>query len=286
MIPDTFTYKRAESIDHAITLLEESGGEAKLMAGGHSLLPMMKIRLTSLGEIIDISGLSNLKGVHEENGRLYVGSLMTHHDVANNELIHERLPVLSEAAAEVGDIQVRNRGTIGGNLAHADPGSDLPAVAIAFGAQFHLVTPEGEQTLDADSFFFGPLITAMPEDGVMTSISFQLPPQGSRMTYMKYAHPATGYAVVGLAVSVHQQNDGTVDDVRIGVNGPADIPYRATTAEDQLKHMPLTTEHMLSAAQQVAHDEEMGEDMFASRAYRKQLCYVYAKRALEKLAAM
>lgn len=283
MIPDAFAYEKADSIDHAISLLEESGGEAKLMAGGHSLLPMMKIRLTSMEKLIDISGLQDLKGVHTENGRLYVGALLTHKEVSTDPVIQEHLPVLSEAAAVIGDLQVRNRGTIGGNLAHADPGSDLPAVASAFDAQFHVITPDGEETLPAEAFFFGPLITALPENSVMTSISFAIPPEGARSTYLKFAHPATGYAVIGVAAAVRQSSSGSLDYVRIGINGPADVPYRARSAEEVLQSGSLSEENIKAAARQVAADEEMGEDMFASPEYREQLCYVYTSRALNRL---
>lgn len=283
MISEAFDYARAESVEDAVRLLEESGGEAKVLAGGHSLLPLMKIRLTTLGKLIDIGQIRDLKGIRKENGRLVVGALTTHKEVANDPLVHRELPVLAEAASQIGDIQVRNRGTVGGNLAHADPASDLPAVAMALDAQFEVEGPDGKETLAAEEFFFGPLITAMPENSIMTSVSFAIPPEGAKSTYLKYAHPATGYAVIGVAAAAGKAADGTVDYVRVGITGVGDAAFRAEATEQMLLGNKPTGELIREAASQAAKGQEMGSDLFASEEYRRHLCSVYTARALNQL---
>lgn len=284
MIPSTFEYTRAGSVEEALRLLEEAGGEAKLLAGGHSLLPMMKMRLTSPGKLIDIGQLGELRGIRREGDRLVVGALTTHRQVASDSLVREHIPVLAEAAARIGDLQVRNRGTVGGNLAHADPASDLPAVAFALEAELEVQSPDGKQTFSADEFFLGPLITALPENGLLTSVSFALPPEGAKSTYVKYLHPASGYAVVGVAAVVGTGEDGTVNFARIGVTGASDTAYRAEEVEQALLGKKLTEEVIREAAALVAEGREMNEDLFASGDYRRHLLQVYTARALRKLS--
>ncbi|MEW9031326.1 MAG: xanthine dehydrogenase family protein subunit M [Planifilum fimeticola] len=283
MIPSTFEYARAGSVEEALRLLKEAGGEAKLLAGGHSLLPMMKIRLTSPGKLIDIGQLRELRGVRRDGDRLVVGALTTHRQVAGDPLVREHLPVLAEAASQIGDLQVRNRGTVGGNLAHADPASDLPAVAVALEAELEVQSPDGKQTFGADGFFLGPLITALPEDGLLTSVSFAIPPEGVKSTYVKYPHPASGYAVVGVAAALGTGADGTVNYARIGITGASDTAYRAEAAEQALLGKKPTEEAIREAAARAADGREMNEDLFASSDYRRHLVQVYTARALRKL---
>lgn len=283
MIPSAFDYERAESVEHAIQLLQESGGEAKLLAGGHSLLPLMKLRLSSPAKLVDIGRIQELRGISRAGDRIVVGALTTHAAVAHDATIGETLPVLAEAASQIGDLQVRNRGTVGGNLAHADMASDLPAVALALDAQFTAQTSAGTQTISVEDFFLGPMTTAMPENGILTAVSFAVPPSGAKSVYEKYPHPASGYAVVGVAAVVGLDSEGRVNYVRIGVTGAADVPYRAYAVEEQMMGQPFTAELAASAAKHAADDGSISEDLFASEDYRRHLCSVMAERALTRL---
>lgn len=285
MIPSAFAYERASSVQEAIELLRASDGEGKLIAGGHSLLPMMKLRLTSPGTLIDISGIEGLRAVKVMGDRLSVGALLTHYQIMTNPLVRERLPILAETASQIGDLQVRNRGTIGGNLAHADPASDLPAVALALDAQFQVMSAQGTETFSSEDFFLGPLITALPEDSILTSVSFHIPSAHARGAYEKFAHPASGYAVVGVAAVV-TVSDGVVEDIRVAVTGAGDMPYRAQAVEEALTGKPLTREHIAAAAMFAAKDGMMADDLFASAQYRAHLCSVYVKRALLRVAGL
>ena len=209
--------------------------------------------------------------------------MTTHAEVAKDALVQRVLPALAEAAARIGDIQVRNRGTVGGNIAHADPASDLPALAVAFDAKINVRGVDGDTTFIADEFFLGPLITALPENSILTSISFAVPPEGTRSTYVKYPHPATGYAVVGVAAAVRQADDGTIAYARVGITGVADTAFRAEAVEQSLVGNVPTETLIREAAEKASVGQEMGSDLFASEEYRRHLCTVYTERALGKL---
>ncbi|MFT9846894.1 FAD binding domain-containing protein [Aneurinibacillus sp. REN35] len=283
MIPSTFDYVRAKTIEDAIKLLAESEGEGKLIAGGHSLLPLMKFRLTSPGKLIDISRIAELRGVKEENDRLVVGALTTHRELIHDPLVAEHIPVLAETARQIGDIQVRNRGTVGGNIAHADPAADLPGVALALEAEVEVQDEDGREWVSVDGFFFGPLLTAMPETGVLTAVSFVIPPSHTKSTYVKYAHPASGYAVAGVCAIAGKNASGKVDYIRIGINGVSDVAYRTASVEEALQGQEATEENIRKAAALAANDGEMGGDLFASEEYRRHLCTVYTERALKQV---
>lgn len=283
MIPAKFDYVRAISVDQAIQLLQESDGEGKLLAGGHSLLPLMKFRLTEPGTLIDISRIAELKGVRKEGDRLIVGALTTHHEVANHLLIQEHIPVLAETARQIGDIQIRSCGTIGGNIAHADPAADLPAAAMALDAEMMIQGPEGEELMSIDQFIIGPLLTMLPENSIVTNISFEVPPVHTKSIYLKYFHPASGYPVIGVAAVAGVNAEGMIDYIRVGITGVGDMAYRATSVEQALlKQIP--SESVIESASGLAGEEgEMGSDLFASAEYREQLCKVYTARALKSI---
>ncbi|MFD1705356.1 FAD binding domain-containing protein [Siminovitchia sediminis] len=283
MIPANFDYVRAESVDHAIQLLQESDGEGKLIAGGHSLLPLMKFRLTEPGTLIDISRISELKSVKKEGDRVVVGAMVTHRDAANDPVIKEYIPSLASAAGQIGDMQVRNRGTVGGNIAHADPAADLPAPAIVLDAQITIQGEDGEETMDLDSFILGPLITMMPENSVVTKVSFAIPPSHTKQTYLKYFHPASGYPVVGVAAVAGTDEDGKIDYIRVGITGAGDKVFRATSVEEALMGQVPSESVIDSASGLAADDGDMGSDLFASEEYREQLCRVYTARALKSV---
>lgn len=283
MIPAKFDYVRAESVDHAIQLLKESDGEGKLIAGGHSLLPLMKFRLTEPGILIDISRISELKGVKKEGGRVVVGAMVIHRDAANDPVIKEYIPSLASAASQIGDMQVRNRGTVGGNIAHADPAADLPAPAIVLDAEITIQGEDGEDTMDLESFILGPLITMMPENSIVTKVSFAIPPSHTKQTYLKFFHPASGYPVVGVAAVAGTDANGKVDYIRVGITGAGDKVFRATSVEEALLGQIPSESVIDSASGLAADDGDMGSDLFASEEYREQLCKVYTARALKSV---
>lgn len=283
MIPAKFDYVRAESIEQAIQLLQESDGEGKLIAGGHSLLPLMKFRLTEPGKLIDISRISELKGVRKEGDRVVVGAMTTHREAANDSVIKEYIPVLAEAARQVGDIQIRNRGTVGGNIAHADPAADLPAAAIVLDAELTIQGEDGEEAMGLDDFIIGPLITMMPENGVVTNVTFAIPPSHTKSTYLKYFHPASGYPVVGVAAIAGTGKDGVIDYIRVGITGAGDKVFRAEAVEQALMGQKPSDAVIDSAAGLAAEDGDMGSDLFASEEYREQLCKIYTARALKSI---
>ncbi len=282
MIPQAFAYRRASSVAEAIAILQEDSG-AKLLAGGHSLLPLMKMRLANPATLVDISGVKELRGIQRVGDEMVIGALTTHAEVAKHPLIRTHLPALAEAAARIGDLQVRNRGTIGGNLAHADPSSDLPAVAIAYDARLTVMGPAGRDVLAAEDFFLGPMVTALPDGQVISSVAVPIPASNTRSAYVKCPHPASGYAVVGVAAAVAVSADGTVEHARISVTGAADCAYRARQVEEALVGKTASLETVHEAAQYAAEDGWIGSDVYASEEYRRHLCCVYTKRVLQKV---
>ncbi len=281
MIPSAFAYERAESVDHAIRLLQAAGSDAKLIAGGHSLLPVMKLRLATPQTIVDLGRIEELKKIVEGVDEVVVGALATYARVTRDPLVLEKIPLLAEVARTVGDIQVRNRGTIGGSIAHADPAADVPAVAIALDATIHAATPEGPASFTMDEFVIGPLTTSLPENSLVTSIAFSVPPDGARTAYEKFSHPASGYAVVGVA-AVLRVTEGAIDYARVAITGAGDLAYRAHAVERALLGRPANDESLRAAAACAAQDGEMAEDLFASSPYRAHLCQVYTLRALRR----
>lgn len=283
MIPSKFDYVRASSIDEAIQKLQESNGEGKLIAGGHSLVPLLKFRLSEPGVLIDISRISELKGVQKLGDRLNIGALATHSQVANDPIVQENIPVLSETVRQIGDLQVRNRGTIGGNIAHADPAADLPAAAFVLDAKINIHGEDGPETMNVEDFIVGPLITMLPENSILTSISFAVPPSHTKSIYLKFSHPASGYPVVGVAAVAGVGENNVIDYIRIAITGVGDVAYRASSVEDKLIGEPLSETILYEAAQFAAEDGEMASDLFTTEEYRRHLCKVYTERALNSL---
>lgn len=283
MIPAKFDYKRAKTVEEAVQLLKDSDGEGTILAGGHSLLPLLKFRITEPGLLVDISKIEGLKGARIEEDRLVVGALTTHYDVSKDELILDKIPALAKAASVIGDLQIRNRGTIGGNLAHGDPVADYPAVAIALDASLKVVSEDGEEDIPLEGFVLGPLITSIPETGIVTEVSFELPPAHAKQTYVKFFHPATAYPVVGVAVIAGVDEKNEIDFIRVGITGVGDVAYRAEEVEDALEGQTPSAELIDEAAQLAAEDGDMGEDLFASEEYREHLTKVFVKRALKEV---
>lgn len=281
MIPTEFEYQRASSIDDAISLLQQSGGEGKFLAGGHSLIPLMKLRLSEPGILIDISRIDQLKGIRETNGKLSVGAATTHTEVAESDLIKRLCPVVAEAAGEIGDPQVRNRGTLGGSLAHSDPAADYPAVMVALDAEIHIKGPGGWRTVNAGDFFQGMFTVDLAEDEIIAGAQFA-PIQSA--AYVKLHQKASHYAIVGVAVAL--EKDGNVcRSARVGLTGASTHAQRLTNVEAMLAGRELTQAN-IDAAAAVAGDglEDVNSDIHASEAYRRAMVKVFTRRAIEQAA--
>lgn len=282
MIPESFDYHAPTSLEEAVKLYDEAGGEANLLAGGQSLVPAMKLRLSTPTAVIDLNGIDGLAGVREDDGVLIIGAMTRHHDIATCGLIKEQCPVLSAAAGQIGDVQVRNRGTIGGSLAHADPASDLPAAILAADAEVKVVSSNGERIIAASDFFVELFTTALEPGELITEIRCA-PFDGAGGTYLKLEQKASGFAVVGVAAKV-ASDGGTVSDVAVGVTGLAGFAYRATAVEDMLRGGSNDDESLAAAAAHVADGVEANEDLHASAEYRVHMAKVLTRRALAAAA--
>ena len=281
MFPSSFDYSRPTTLDEAIQLLQASQGKAKLLAGGHSLLPLMKLRLAEPAKLIDIGRLKDtLAYVRRDNGQVAVGALTTHHTLETSSELREAVPVVAEAAALIGDVQVRNRGTIGGSLAHADPTADLPAVMLALDAQFLARGPGGQRVIPAAEFFVDLLTTALNPDEILVEVRLPTRAAGTGAAYRKFEQPASGYALVGVAAFVRLEGD-TLAEARIGVTGASTRPYRAMAVETALVGKAATPETLTEAARHATDGVEVAGDIFAAPDYRAHLATVFARRALE-----
>ena len=285
MYSEPFDYYRARSVADAHQLLAAHPG-AKLLAGGHSLVPLLKLRLAAPPAVIDIGRIPELRGVTRAGNDIRIGALTTHAELAASAELHSAAPALAEAAAKIGDPAVRNRGTIGGNVAHADPASDLPAVLVALGARVLVAGPKGERTIQAEAFFTGIMATALADDEVLLALQVPAATQGQGSAYEKFSHPASRYAVVGAAALVTLK-DGMCSAARVALGGLLPNARRATAVEKALVGQAATDEVIATAATQVAADlgtEVMG-DIFASAAYRSAVAPVFVKRAIAAAVA-
>ena len=274
MIPARFDYEVARSVDEAVELLGRE--DAKLLAGGHSLLPLMKLRLARPALLVDIGRLEELSYVRDAGERLAIGGLTRHHDLAADPLVQEHCPILSHAAGLVGDPQVRHRGTIGGSVAHGDPASDLPTILTALDADLVVRGPGGEQTIPAAEFFRGVFETALGPQDVLTEIRIpKLGPAG--WSYVKFVRRAQDWATVAVAAVVRRSN-GTIDEAAIALTNMGPTPVRARAAEGALK----TVNDVKAAADVVAQESDPPSDTSGSAEYRRHLATVLAGRALEE----
>lgn len=280
MIPAAFDYYRPGTVDEAVQLLS-SHEDAKLLAGGHSLIPLMKLRLAEPAVLVDIGALRGLAGIREADGQIVIGALTTHHMLESSELLRSKAQVVAEAAAQIGDVQVRNRGTIGGSLVHADPGADLPAVMLALDATLVLRGPSGERTVPARDFFVEMMTTAAQPDEILTEVRLAALPQGSGSAYEKFPNPASGYSIVGAAAIVQLDGTGACQDVRLGISGAGPMPLRASAAEAALRGQPAAPEAIQRAASAASEGIDALEDIHASSAYRLHLAQVMSRRALQ-----
>ena len=274
MQPANFDYYRASSIDEAESLCK-ANADASFLAGGHSLIPAMKLRLSEPGSLVDIAGINDLKGISKDGDTIHIGALTTHAEVESSNLVKDACEALAEAACMIGDPQVRNRGTIGGNVAHADPASDYPGILMALGAK--IIT--SGRTIAVEDFFTGLFETALNDGEVITEIQVPVLGNGSGAAYAKFFNPASRYAVVGVGAVV-SLDSGSCTSCRIGVTGASDHAFRASAAEDVLTGSDLGDDVIADAAAKAADGQDMLSDLVASADYRNHLCSVILKRAV------
>lgn len=284
MFPAAFDYVCATSIAEAVRFLNEHQDEAKVLAGGQSLIPLLKLRLASPQFVLDIGRLEELRGIRESDGAIEIGSLVRHMELEASELLARSCPLLPETAAEVGDLQVRNRGTFGGSLAHADPAADFPAAVLALDAKLTAASVEGQRVIAAQDFFVDLMTTALRPNEILTSI--QVPKLGPRTgsAYVKMHQQASGFAIVGVACLLTLDARGKVEDARVGITGVASVPYRARKVEERLRgHVP-DARAIAHAAAAATDGVEPSSDIHASAEYRTDLAAIYTRRSLEKAA--
>jgi carbon-monoxide dehydrogenase medium subunit len=277
MFPAKFAYAAPNSLEEALGLLQDP--EAKILAGGHSLLPLMKLRLAQPSLLVDLGRIPGLAYIRREDGVLAIGAMTTYRDIERSDDVHQAAPVLAEATHEVGDPQVRAKGTLAGALAHADPAGDLPAVALALGGSIRAVGSGGERDLDLDSFFVDMLTTALQEKEIIREVRLRAQPAGAGAAYQKFDQPASHYALTGVCAVVTLSN-GAIASARIGVTGVATKAYRPTAVEQALAGKPVDEEAVKAAVQTVADGIDVQGDIHASPEYRAHLARVLTRRAV------
>jgi carbon-monoxide dehydrogenase medium subunit len=283
MYPATFEYHRPGSVDEAVRLLSTHKDDAKVLAGGHSLVPLMKLRLSTPKHVIDLRKISGLAGIREDGGALVIGAMTTHYAIESSAPVKSKCPVLSEAAAMIGDPQVRNWGTIGGSIAHADPAADWPAVVLALGAEIKVTGPKGARTIKADDFFKDVMTTALGADEVLTEIRIPVPAAGSGTAYAKHPHPASRFAVVGVAAIV-TASGGRCQAASVAITGVGSKASRAKGVEAALQGKALDAASIAAAAEKAADGIQMSADLQGSVEYKQHLTRVFTRRALEAAA--
>jgi carbon-monoxide dehydrogenase medium subunit len=280
MFPASFEYHRAASVKEALSMLQQYGEEGKILAGGHSLIPLMKLRLAQPGHLVDIGGIRELASIREEGGRVVVGGLVTHHAVEGSAVVRAKLGMLAECASVIGDVQVRNRGTLGGSLAHADPAADYPAAVLALEAEIKIEGAGGSRVVKADEFFVDLMTTAVMPGELLTEVAFVPVPPGTGCTYVKHRQPASGFAMVGVAALVRLDPQGNCDRVRVGITGLGPKPFRAKAVESALQGK-APAQAIGAAATHAAEGIDALSDLHASAEFRAELARVYTRRALE-----
>ena len=282
MIPTEFEYERATSLDDAIARLQAAGAAGKLIAGGHSLVPLMKLRLSEPAVLIDIAHIPDFAGIREAGGLIEIGAGATHHDVATSALLRERCPVVADTAGVIGDPQVRNRGTLGGSLAHADPAADYPAAMLAVDADLHLKGHGGWRVVKARDFFQGFFTVDLADDEILTKVTFA-PTAAS--AYAKLHQRASRFAIVGVAAALDAA-DGVIRSARVGLTGAAACPSRLARVEAALQGQPATAETAAAAVRGAADGvDDLNADIHGSAEYRRAMILVFTRRALDAALA-
>jgi aerobic carbon-monoxide dehydrogenase medium subunit len=280
VIPPEFEYTAPESLEAAIGALADGGEDAKLLAGGHSLIPLMKLRLAAPSLLVDLRKVPGLHGVQRDNDTVRIGAMTRHAELQ----VDDSLGLVARAAGTIADQQVRNRGTIGGSLAHGDPASDLPAVLLALEGSVTAQGPSGQRSIAADELFSDYLTTALAPDEVMTEVRVPAP-NGWGFGYQKFNRRREDWAMVGVCALVRKAGDGSCEDVRIGLTNMGSTPLRASAAEEALRGGALDADALAAAAEQAAEGTEPPGDLNATPEYKKHLARVLCRRALEDAAA-
>lgn len=278
MIPQNFEYSSPANLQEALSLLAD--GSAKVLAGGMSLIPLMKLRLAAPGHVVDLSRVPGLNGIRQAADGIHVGAMATHYDIESSALLRAHCPLLAETASHIGDVQVRNMGTLGGSLAHCDPAADYPAALFALEAQVRLASARGERTLAFSDFLVDTFTTALEPGEIVTEVVVPAESHNAGVSYQKMAQPASGFALVGAAVRLARSNGG-IGFVRVGITGLASKAYRAANVESIL----LATGDVDKAAAAAADGVEANSDLNASAGYRSQMARVYTARALKAALA-
>jgi carbon-monoxide dehydrogenase medium subunit len=282
MIPAAFDYQRATSVEDALAKLAASNGMGKFIAGGHSLLPTMKMRLAQPGVLIDIARVAALTGIREQSGTIEVGACTTHHDIATSPLLGQHAPVLAEAAAQIGDPQVRHRGTLGGSLAHADPSADSPAAMLALDAQIHVQGPRGARRIAAQDFFRDLFTVDLHTDELIVAVSFAPAPVSA---YAKLRQRASHFAIVGVAAALDVRG-GSIQAARLGVTGATSHAERLSSVEVALTGQPATEASLVAAVAGAADGlGDINADLHGSAEYRRAMVGVFTRRALQRALA-
>lgn len=280
MIPAQFDYARANTLDEALTLLAQNE-DAKILAGGHSLIPAMKFRLTQPPLLVDIGRIKDLAYIREEDGQIRIGAATTHYQIESSDLLKQICPLLPDCAAHIGDVQVRNKGTIGGSVAHADPAGDWPAAIVALNAEMIAVSKNGERAIKADDFFLDLLTTALEPGEILREIRINRTNGRSGQAYVKMHHPASGFAVVGVAANLTLDANGNCERAGIGITGISSKAYRPTAVESLLSGAMLNEQMITSIAAHASDGVDINGDLFASADYRRHLAAVYTRRAIQ-----
>lgn len=279
MIPGAFEYYAPRSLSDAVKFLGEHKDDVKILSGGQSLLPLMKMRLSKPGFIVDIGRLPGLDMITEDGDSLIIGALITHAQIESSELLKKKCPLLPQTATTIADVQVRNCGTIGGSVAHADPAGDWPATIVTLDAEIKIFGPNGERWVKCNDFFLGLLMSVLEADEIVTAI--KVPITGNDKTaYLKAAPRSSGFAVVGVAVRLALGNE-TCNEIAVGITGVTDKAYRAGRVEQLLKGKRLDASAIDQAAGEATHNIEVIEDINGSSEYRKHVTEVYVARAIE-----
>jgi aerobic carbon-monoxide dehydrogenase medium subunit len=279
MIPAAFDYVRPSTLDEAVGLLAKHGEDAKVLAGGHSLIPAMKLRLSQPKVVVDIGRIGDLRSIGPRDGKIVIGALTTHFEIESSDLLGRSCPLLPEVAGKIGDVQVRNKGTIGGSCVHADPAGDWPAAMLALDAEFEITGPRGNRTVAAKDFFVDMLTSAVESGEILKAI--HVPVTAKTVAYVKIAQKASGFALAGVAAVV----DKVQKSVAVAVTGVAAKAFRAAGAESSLRGLELSAATIATAAQKAADGIDPLSDIHASAEFRAHLARVQTKRALELAAS-
>jgi carbon-monoxide dehydrogenase medium subunit len=284
MIPAGFEYHAPRSVPDALKLLEDLGPDAKLLAGGHSLLPMMKLRFAAPAHLIDLGRIPELRGITQVGSEIHIGAMTTENDLLRSKLLAEKAPLLVEGAGWIADPQVRNKGTIGGDIAHGDPGNDHPALMLALDASFVLAGPKGERMVKADGFFLGLYSTQIEPDEILTQIRVPIPPTGSGWSYQKLKRKTGDFATAAAAV-VLQMKGANVARASIGLTNVAPTAVKARAVEEFLAGKPLDEKNLTEAARLAMSLCDPTPDQRGDTAYKTAMCGEMTRRALQAAAA-